>query len=194
MKMLRSLTRTPLVLLAGLLSAFPMFAAEEGGNAAEQTLGMGFKWFHFVVIAVLAYWVFAKVLPPFFRHKADNISSAIEKATAAKTDAERRLKEAVERLGNLEREVAAFREQAQRDAVAEMERLRNATQLDLDKIRAAAKAEMAAAERAARVELKELAAKLAVDGAESLLAKQMTPAVQEAMISSFVQSLQGRPN
>ncbi len=194
MKMLRSLTRTPLVLLAGLLSAFPMFAAEEGGNAAEQTLGMGFKWFHFVVIAVLAYWVFAKVLPPFFRHKADNISSAIEKATAAKTDAERRLKEAVERLGNLEREVAAFREQAQRDAVAEMERLRNATQLDLDKIRAAANAEMAAAERAARVELKELAAKLAVDGAESLLAKQMTPAVQEAMISSFVQSLQGRPN
>jgi F-type H+-transporting ATPase subunit b len=194
MKMLRSLTRRPLVLLAGLLSAFPMFAAEEGGNAAEQTLGMGFKWFHFVVIAVLAYWVFAKVLPPFFRHKADNISSAIEKATAAKTDAERQLKEAVERLGNLEPEVAAFREQAQRDAVAEMERLRNATQLDLDKIRAAANAEMAAAERAARVELKELAAKLAVDGAESLLAKQMTPAVQEAMISSFVQSLQGRPN
>jgi len=26
------------------------------------------------------------------------------------------------------------------------------------------------------------------------VAKQMTPAVQEAMISSFVQSLQGRPN
>jgi F-type H+-transporting ATPase subunit b len=104
------------------------------------------------------------------------------------------LKEAVTKLGNLEREVAAFREQAQRDAVAEMERLRNATQLDLDKIRAAARAEMAAAERAARVELKELAAKLAVDGAESLVAKQMTPAVQEAMISSFVQSLQGRPN
>jgi F-type H+-transporting ATPase subunit b len=194
MKMLRSLTRTPLVLLAGLFMAIPVFASEEGGNAAEQSLGMGFKWFHFVVIAVLAYWVFAKVLPPFFRHKADNISSAIEKATAAKADAERRLKEAVTKLGNLEREVAAFREQAQRDAVAEMERLRNATQLDLDKIRAAARAEMAAAERAARVELKELAAKLAVDGAESLVAKQMTPAVQEAMISSFVQSLQGRPN
>ena len=42
--------------------------------------------------------------------------------------------------------------------------------------------------------MKELAAKLAVDGAESLVAKQMTPAVQEATISSFVQSLQGRPN
>jgi F0F1-type ATP synthase membrane subunit b/b' len=72
--------------------------------------------------------------------------------------------------------------------------LRNATQLDVEKIRIAAKAEIEAAERAARVELKELAAKLAVDGAESLVTKQMTPAVQEAMINSFVQSLQGRPN
>ena len=72
--------------------------------------------------------------------------------------------------------------------------LRGATQLDLEKIRIAAKAEMEAAERAARVELKELAAKLAVDGAESLVAQQMTPAVQETMINSFVKSLQGRPN
>jgi len=35
---------------------------------------------------------------------------------------------------------------------------------------------------------------MAVDGAESLVAKQMTPAVQEAMINSFMQNLQGRPN
>jgi F0F1-type ATP synthase membrane subunit b/b' len=44
------------------------------------------------------------------------------------------------------------------------------------------------------VALKALAAKLAVDGAESLVAKQMTPAVQDALIRNFVQSLQGRPN
>jgi F0F1-type ATP synthase membrane subunit b/b' len=58
----------------------------------------------------------------------------------------------------------------------------------------AARAEIAAAERAARVELKALAAQLAVDRAESLVAKQMTPAVQDAMIDNFVHTLQGRPN
>ena len=42
--------------------------------------------------------------------------------------------------------------------------------------------------------IEKLAARMAVDGAESLVAKQMTPAMQEAMINSFVQSLQGRPN
>ncbi len=48
--------------------------------------------------------------------------------------------------------------------------------------------------RAARVELKALAAKLAVDGAKSLVSQQMTPGVQDALINKFVQSLQGRPN
>ena len=59
---------------------------------------------------------------------------------------------------------------------------------------AAAKAEIEATERAARLELKALAANLAVDGAETLLAKQLTPKAQESLISNFVKSLEGRPN
>jgi F0F1-type ATP synthase membrane subunit b/b' len=75
-----------------------------------------------------------------------------------------------------------------------VDRLRAATQSDAQKIAAAAKAEIEAAERAARLELKALAANLAVDGAESLLAKQLTPKAQESLISNFVKSLEGRPN
>jgi len=194
MKLARNIYYSLFVCACGLLCAMATFGAEEGGSPAEQKTGMTFKWIHFVILAVLLYWVFGKKLPPWFRRNADNISSAISKATAAKVEAERRLQEAVTKMGNLEREIAEFRAQAQRDATAEIERLRNVTVLDVEKIRAAAKAEIEAVERAARVELKELAARLAVDGAESLVAKQMTPAVQEAMISSFVQSLQGRPN
>jgi F-type H+-transporting ATPase subunit b len=169
-------------------------AAEEGGSAAEQPVGTAFKWIHFVILVGVGYWLFAKVLPPVFRRKADNISAAITKAAVAKAQAERKLEEAVARMASLEKEVAEFRVSAQKEALAELERLKAATQGDMERISAAAKAEIAAAERAARVELKSLAAKLAVDGAESLVAKQMTPAVQEAMINSFVQSLQGRPN
>jgi len=194
MKPLRYLNNSLFVCALGLFSAAAVFGAEEGGSSAEHSSEMIFKWIHFAILAGLLYWVFGKLLPPMFRRKADNISSAITKATAAKMEAERKLQEAVTKMGNLEREIAEFRVQAQSDAAAEVDRLRAATVLDVDKIRAAAKAEIQAAERAARVELKELAAKLAVDGAESLVAKQMTPAVQEAMISSFVQSLQGRPN
>jgi len=194
MKQVRNVYYSLVVCALVLFSAVATFAAEEGGSPAEHSAEMIFKWIHFAILAGLIYWVFGKLLPPVFRRNADNISSAIAKATAAKVEAERKLQEAVTKMSSLEREIAEFRVQAQRDAAAEVERLRGATILDVEKIRAAGKAEIEAAERAARVELKELAAKLAVDGAESLVAKQMTPAVQEAMISSFVQSLQGRPN
>jgi F0F1-type ATP synthase membrane subunit b/b' len=42
--------------------------------------------------------------------------------------------------------------------------------------------------------LKTLAAKLAVEGAESLLAKQLTPQTQQALIAGFVLSLERSSN
>jgi F0F1-type ATP synthase membrane subunit b/b' len=185
--------------LAALLAAIllPVFATvahatEEGGP--PEIVTVIFKWIHFVILAGIAFWLFRKVLPPIFRRNADNISSAITKATAAKAEAERRLQAAAAKFARLEQEVAEFRAQAQKDAAAELDRLRALTKLDAEKIQIAAKAEIEAAERAARVELKALAARLAVDHAESLLTKELTPAVQENMISHFVQSLQRRPN
>ena len=179
------------MLLCGAIGAQ---AAEEGGSPAEQPIGMVFKWIHFAIVAGLVYWLLAKYLPPVFRRNADTISAAITKATAAKNEAERQLKEAALKIASLEEEVAAFRATAQKEAEAEVQRLRAATLNDAGKISIAAQGEIEAAERAARVELKALAARLAVDGAESLVGKEMTPAVQEALINSFVQSLQGRPN
>ncbi len=169
-------------------------AAEEGASPAEQSFGYIFKWIHFLIIAIATFWLFKKVLPPHIRRNADNINAAILKATAARAEAERQLKGAAAKLTTLEQEIRQFREQAQKDAAAELQRLRAMTKTDIEKVSVAAKAEIQAAERAARVELKVLAAKLAVDRAESLVAQQMTPSVQEAMINNFVQSLQGRPN
>jgi F-type H+-transporting ATPase subunit b len=129
-----------------------------------------------------------------FRKNAESISSAIRKATEAKAAADALLLDAEAKLANLEKEVAELRAFAEREASAEVTRISAATRSDLQKIAAAAKAEIEAAERAARLELKAFAAKLAVDGAESLLAKQLNAQAQESLISSFVKSLEGRPN
>ncbi len=169
-------------------------AAEEGGNAATEHATEIFKWINFAIVAGVIVWVFGKLLPPVFRKKAETISSAITNATNAKAAADAQLREAETRLLNLEKEVAELRAHAEREAAAEVERLRAATESDAEKIAAAAKAEIEATERAARLELKALAANLAVDGAESLLAKQLSPKAQESLISNFVKSLEGRPN
>ena len=177
-----------------LFTAIGANAAEEGGNAATERANEIFKWINFAIVAGLIAWVFLKLTPPFFRKNAETISSAISKATAAKAEAERQLREAEEKLARLEQEVAQLRATAQREIAAETERLKSITQSDIEKVKLAAKAEMEAAERAARLQLKTIAANLAVDGAESLLARELTPQVQESLVAAFVKSLEGRPN
>ena len=177
-----------------LFTAISAHAAEEGGNTATERANEIFKWINFAIVAGLIAWVFLKLTPPFFRKNAETISSAISKATSARAEAERQLRDAEEKLARLEQEVAQLRATAQREMAAETERLKAITQSDIEKVRLAAKAEMEAAERAARLELKTIAANLAVDDAESLLAEELTPQVQESLVAAFVKSLEGRPN
>jgi F-type H+-transporting ATPase subunit b len=181
------------LVFALLFAVMTVHAAEEGGGTQERANDI-FKWINFALVAVGLFWLFGKVLPSKFRANADAISSAITKATAAKAEADRHLREAEEKLARLEQEVAELRATAQREGVAEAERIRSAAQNDAQRVELAAKVEIEATERAARLELKAIAANLAVDGAESLLAKQLTPQVQEALVSAFVKGLAGRPN
>jgi F-type H+-transporting ATPase subunit b len=179
-----------LILFCSVLTAH---AAEEGAAANERATEI-FKWINFAIVAGAIVWVFAKVLPPKFRSNAERISSAITEATATKAAADLQLREAETKLANLRKEIAELRAFAAREGASEAERLRMLAQSDAQKIFLAANAEIEAAERAARLELKAIAAKLAVDGAESLLAKQLTPQTQESLVSAFVKSLEGRPN
>jgi F0F1-type ATP synthase membrane subunit b/b' len=169
-------------------------AAEEGGAAAAETATEIFKWINFAIVAGALLWVCLKKAPGFFRGRAEAISSAITKAGSTKASADAQLSEAETKLANLDKEVAELRAFAEREAAAEVERIRLATRSDLEKIAGAAKAEIEAAERAARLELKALAAKLAVDGAEALLVNQLNAQAQAGLISNFVKSLEGMPN
>jgi F-type H+-transporting ATPase subunit b len=178
-----------------LIMAIRAHAAEEGGgDALSERAKEIFKWINFAIVAGLIAWVFLKLTPPFFRKNAETISAAINKATAAKAEAERQLREAEQKLARLEQEIAQLRATAQKEMTAEAERLRGITHSDIQKVGLAAKAEIEAAERAARLELKTIAANLAVDGAESLLVKQLTPQAQESLVAAFVKNLEGRPN
>jgi len=182
------------VVVVSLFAAVSLRAADEADHAAVGRATEIFKWINFAIVAGVIVWVFGKLLPPVFRKKADAISSAIKNATNAKAAADARLREAEAKLLNLEKEVAELRASLELESAAELERLRAATDADAQKIATAAKAEIEAAERAARLELKALAANLAVDGAETLLATKLTPQTQESLISNFVKSLEGRPN
>src|SRR5438445_13403989 len=136
-------SRALLVLLFAVASAH---AAEEGGHTATEHANEIFKWINFAIVAGLIAWVFLKLTPSFFRKNAETISSAITKATAAKAEADRQLREAEEKLARLGQELAQLRATAQREAAAEAERLRAITQSDIQRVGLAAKVEIEAAE------------------------------------------------
>ncbi len=180
-------------LLVLLFAAISAHAAEQSGNTTTERANEIFKWINFAIVAGLIAWVFLKLTPPFFRKNAENINSAITKATAAKAEADRQLREAEQKLARLQQEVAQLRATALQEAAAEAERLRAITQNDVQKVGLAAKAEIEAAERAARLELKVIAANLAVYGAVSLLVKELTQQAQASLMAAFVKSLEWRP-
>ena len=194
MKAKRILMAPASAVLAALFLTLSAHAAEEGGAAGAGTVEEVFRWINFAIWAGTLYWLCLTKAPRFFRRRAEAIGSAISKAGSAKAAADAELREAESKLRNLEKEVAELRAFAEREAAAEVERIRMATRLDMERIAVAAKAEIEAAERAATLELKAVAANLAVEGAEELLTKQLTAETQAGLISSFVKSLEGMPN
>jgi len=77
------------------------FAAEEGGKPAGGP-SEAFKWINFAIVALALVWFFRAKGGPWFRENAKNIGSAINRAQAAKAEADRRLEDAAGRLARLE--------------------------------------------------------------------------------------------
>ena len=167
--------------------AVPVSAAEE--NQLNAPLGWLFRWLNFAIVFGGVGYLLIRKAPVFFRSRAEAIVASITEAAHANAQAERRLREAEEKLRQLDREVAELRAAAQRDSAAEAERIQAVARDEAGKIERAAQAEMEAAERAARMELKALAARLAVERAEAILRERITPETQAVLFRSFLNDL-----
>jgi F-type H+-transporting ATPase subunit b len=160
-----------------------------GEDPVNTTTGFVFRILNFLIVAYGVWYAFGKVLPKVFRARAEIIARAISEAAQAKQEAQRQLQDAEKKLDHLDLEVNVLRENAQRDAAAESERIRAAAREDAAKVERAAELEIAAAERAARMELKAHAAQLAVERAEAMLRGRMTPDAEAALFRAFVSDL-----
>jgi F-type H+-transporting ATPase subunit b len=142
---------------------------------------------NFAIVAGLIAWFAEKNLPAMFRARTASIQKSLEEARKASEDANRRLAEIESRLGRLDDEILQMRAAAEKEAVAEEERIKAAAAEDARRIIASAEQEIAAALKAARRELTAYAADLAV----TLASKQIrvdTP-TDQALVRRFAQQL-----
>jgi F0F1-type ATP synthase membrane subunit b/b' len=172
-----------------LLAALPVLAQEGEASPVDSPAGWIFRWLNFaIVFGAIAYLAWKKG-GPYFRAQAEEISQKIAEGARAREAAERQRQEVQAKLANIDSEIGAMRADSKRDAEAEAMRLRILAREEAQKIERAAQAEIAAAERAARMELKALGARMAVERAEALLRKELTPKSEAALFQTFVQEI-----
>lgn len=147
-----------------------------------------FFWaFNAVLLFVFVGYFLVTGLPKAFRSRRQQLDRQIVEARIATEKAEERLRAVEERLGRLDSEIAAVREQAERDSAQDEMRIKHAMEEEKQKIVASAGQEIAAAGAAAERRLRKFAAELAVDRATSRL--HLTEGDDRTLIQEFASSL-----
>jgi len=139
-----------------------------------------------ILFAFVGYFL-VKGLPKAFRSRRQQLDRQIVEARIATEKAEERLRAVEERLGRLDSEIAAVREQAERDSANDETRMKQAMEDEKHKIVASAEQEITAAGAAAERRLRRFAAELAVDRATSRL--HLTEGDDRTLIQEFAASL-----
>jgi F-type H+-transporting ATPase subunit b len=148
----------------------------------------GFFWaLNAILLFVVVGYYLVTGLPKAFRSRRQQLDRQIVEARSATEKAEERLRAVEERLSHLDSEIAAVREQAERDSANDEIRIRQAMEDEKKKIVTAAEQEVAAAGAAAERRLRKFAAELAVDRATSRL--HLTEGDDRTLIQEFASSL-----
>jgi F0F1-type ATP synthase membrane subunit b/b' len=156
-----------------LLHAQPSTSAPEAKDEAAE-LSPIWAWANFAILAAALGYLVKKKGGPWFEARSLAIRKGIAEAAEIRAEAEARATEVDHKLGGIEAEIEGLREQ---------------TATDLARIQEHAVREIEAAGKTARLELKRYAAQLAVDLAEQKIRRQMTPAIQSALVDNFVRDV-----
>jgi len=176
------------------LAAWPVLAQEHETPPAETPTGYIFRWLNFAIVFGGIAYVLVKMGGPYFRAQAEETAQKIAEGARAREAAERQKKEIEQKLAGLDDEIKRMRVEAKRDAEGEAKRLRDQARSEADKIERAAQLEIEAAGRAANQELKSLAARLAIERAETMLQKEMTPQAETGLFRTFVAEMERNVN
>jgi F-type H+-transporting ATPase subunit b len=133
------------------------------------------KAVNLAVFLTVMYLLVRKPAREFFAARLASVRATLDRAAKEKAEAEAKINELNARLSKLDAEVAEIRAQAQREALAESARLKAEAQADADKLRATAKREIEGTKQAALVQLRQFTADKAVELAEQMIRRELTP-------------------
>ena len=183
------------VLLAMMLlfGATPTIHAQEQAKAEEPISKdemLVWKWANFVILAVGAGYLLGKHLPAFFKNRTTEIQQEITEAQQQKLAAEKRAAEMDARLKSLGADIEKFRAEAKIEMGQEAQRIRQDTAHHIEKLQRQAEQEIESAGKIATRELREYAAKLALDLAEQRIRTRLDANTEAGLVDDFTKDLQ----
>jgi len=173
-------------------------ALAQGGGSAEAKKeekaepSMGLKWANFILLAAGLGYLIGKSVPAMYRRRTEDIQKDINEAQAIKKDAEARAAAVDARVAALGSQMEKIRAESKAEMQRESERLREETARQIARLEAQSAQEIESAGKVARQELKEYAAKLALELAEKRIRVGATAPVESALADGFIADLSRR--
>lgn len=133
------------------------------------------KLVNLVLFLTVLYLLLRKPVRAFFDQRLASVREALDRAAREKQAAMAKMAEIDARLNRLDSELAEIKAQSEREAAAERARMESDAKRDIEKIREMAGREIESAKQVAMADLREFAATKAVDLAEQMIRREMTP-------------------
>lgn len=134
------------------------------------------KAVNLTIFIVVLYLLLRRPTREFFSARLASVREMLDRAAREKQAAAVKMAELDTRLNRLDAELAEIKAQSEREAAAERARMESETKKDIEKIREMAGREIESAKQVAMADLREFAATKAVDLAEQMIRREMTPA------------------
>ena len=147
--------------------------------------------FIFVAGALLLHRRFGRPISEAFQQRRKRIQLELETAKSERDVAVARLTEVEARLSKLDEELGRIRAEAEREAAAERNRIREMTDRDIERMRDQARKEITSAGKTAEMELRRFAAAESVRLAEAIIRQKLSSDEDARLIEASVEQIAG---
>jgi len=143
------------------------------GNEYYDTGQFFLKLINFLIFAGLLFLMLKGALSKAFKTRALDIEMKLRQSNWDKQEAEDQMRDLEAKMAGLEGELDDIIKKAESDAETEKQRILDAARAEADQLMVQARAEIDHQRRVAEAELRELVAKLALEGAEKRVSQMM---------------------
>jgi len=147
------------------------------------------KFINLAIFVGAGIYILRKPIAAALAARGESIRKEIKQAEEEKKAAEEKLSEADAQLAHLEADVQGVRQQAEKEAALERERLAAVAESEIEKLKIQADRELETARKVAKKELREFLAKRSLDLAKATVISRLNPDEDVRLIKERVAEL-----